>query len=123
MAGVAAVVRPPEGAVVGPGQIGAGDALRSATPVLWVDARTAEAYAGAHWPDAVLLNEDNWDELIEPVLGRWSPGMKVVVYCSTSGCRRSEEVAKRLREEVGLGDVWSLAGGWDALKREKKALR
>ena len=40
----------------------------------------------------------------------------IVVYCSSKKCHSSEEVARRLREEVGLKTVYVLRGGWEAWK-------
>jgi len=40
----------------------------------------------------------------------------VMVYCNSRKCHASEEVAHRLREEVGLRPVYVLRGGWEAWK-------
>ena len=79
--------------------------------VLWVDARSAADFTSAHVPGAVRLTEDNWDELLTELLKAWEPDCVVVVYCSSQKCHASEEVAKRLREEVGLKPVYILRGG------------
>jgi len=82
--------------------------------VLWIDARPAMEYRLAHIEGAVLLNEDGWDELLPAVLEKWSPEQKVVVYCSSQSCAASHEVARRLREEAGLPEVFVMEGGWEA---------
>lgn len=81
--------------------------------VLWVDARAQRDYKEQHIPDAVLLNEDDWESLLPGLLERWQPGLNVVVYCSSSGCRASSSVADRLRQEVGLESVYVLKDGWE----------
>ena len=81
--------------------------------VMWVDARPETNYQREHVPQAVLLNEDRWSELLPPVLQAWSPEKRVVVYCSSQGCGASHEVARRLREEAGLPNVFVLHGGWE----------
>jgi len=86
---------------------------------LWVDARTREDYDKDHIPGAVCLNEDHWNEMIPGLLDRWAPSKKIVVYCSSQSCSRSHAVAKRLREEVGLTDVFVLEGGWEAWLKAK----
>ncbi len=86
--------------------------------VLWVDARSAKSFADDHVPGAVLLNEDEWDELLGALLEQWRPGVQVVVYCSSQACQASAAVAQRLREEVGLGDVYVLKGGWEAWQNQ-----
>jgi rhodanese-related sulfurtransferase len=87
--------------------------------VIWADARPDNEYEQGHVPDAVLLNEDRWDNLLPQFLEKWSPDKKVVVYCSTKSCNLAGEVARRLREEAQLKDnegkncVFVLEGGWE----------
>ena len=87
---------------------------------LWVDARPDEEFARDHVPGAVSLNEDRWNELLPQFLATWSPGKKVVVYCSAEGCDLAREVAERLRKEAQLKDVFVLDGGWEAWLKKKK---
>ncbi|PYI96573.1 MAG: hypothetical protein DME98_11835 [Verrucomicrobia bacterium] len=82
--------------------------------VIWVDARPDEEFARDHVPGALSLNEDRWNELLPQFLAVWSPGKKVVVYCSSLSCNASREVARRLRKEAQLSDVFVLEGGWEA---------
>lgn len=83
-------------------------------PVLWVDARTASAYARSHVPGAVPLSESDWDNQLPGFLERWRPGVRIVVYCNAQACSSSEEVARRLKRELNLDDVFVLRGGWAA---------
>ncbi len=85
-------------------------------PVIWVDARSREDYEAAHWPGAVLLNLDEWDDLVPGFLEVWDPEKKVVVYCDGGACRASEEVAGRIRADFGHEHVFVLNRGWDALR-------
>jgi rhodanese-related sulfurtransferase len=85
---------------------------------LWVDARSAEVYAQRHVPGALNLSAGSWESEIGAVLGVWSPGRRIVVYCDGHGCQASHEVAQRLRAELGLTDVYVLTGGWNAWLRE-----
>ena len=71
-------------------------------------------------PGAVSLNEDRWNELLPQFLATWSPDKKVVVYCSTQNCNASREVAKRLRDEAQLKNVFVLQGGWEEWLKQKK---
>jgi rhodanese-related sulfurtransferase len=87
---------------------------------IWVDARPQEEFEREHVPNAVLLNEDRWNELLPQMLATWSPEKRVVVYCSSQSCGASREVARRLREEAGLKNVFVLGGGWEAWLAEKK---
>jgi rhodanese-related sulfurtransferase len=81
--------------------------------VIWVDARPDDEFALDHVPGSISLNEDRWNELLPKFLAVWSPGKKIVVYCSSLSCNVSREVAKRLRKEAQLPDVFVLEGGWE----------
>ncbi|PYK70292.1 MAG: hypothetical protein DME44_11890 [Verrucomicrobia bacterium] len=81
--------------------------------VIWVDARPDNEFERDHIPGAILLNEDSWNELLPQFLGQWSPEKRVVVYCSAQSCNASREVAKRLRDEAQLKNVFVLDGGWE----------
>ena len=79
----------------------------------WIDARPDEEFARDHVPGAFPLNEDRWNGLLPQFLPNWSPEKKVVVYCSAESCNAARDVAKRLRDEAQLKDVFVLQGGWE----------
>jgi rhodanese-related sulfurtransferase len=87
---------------------------------MWIDARPEEEFEREHVPGALLLNEDRWNELLAQMVGKWSPEKRVVVYCSSESCGSSREVARRLRKEAGLTNVFVLEGGWEAWLGKKK---
>jgi rhodanese-related sulfurtransferase len=58
--------------------------------------------------------------MLPRMLASWSPEKRVVVYCSSESCGASREVARRLREEARLQNVFVLEGGWEAWLGEKK---
>ena len=87
---------------------------------IWVDARPDDEFARDHVPNALSLNEDRWNELLPQFLAAWSPGKKIIVYCSSVGCNASREVARRLRKEAQLPDVYVLKGGWEAWLKKNK---
>lgn len=87
--------------------------------VIWVDARPDNEYEQDHIPNAVLLNEDRWNELLPQFLGQWSPDKKVVVYCSTKSCNLAGDVARRLRQEAQLTQIYVLEGGWEEWLQQK----
>ena len=82
--------------------------------VIWVDARARAKFEKRHVPGAVLLNEDEWDALVGPFLDVWDPDKEVVVYCDGGGCEASTAVAERMRNELRIGNVHVLKGGWNA---------
>ncbi|MGH7983291.1 MAG: rhodanese-like domain-containing protein [Candidatus Udaeobacter sp.] len=87
--------------------------------VIWVDARPDQDFARDHVPGALSLNEDRWNELLPQFLAGWSPGKRVVVYCSAESCDLAREVAERLRKEAQIPDVFVLEGGWEAWEKTK----
>ncbi|MGI8820728.1 MAG: rhodanese-like domain-containing protein [Chthoniobacterales bacterium] len=88
--------------------------------VLWLDARPDAQFEAAHIPRASQLNEDRWSELLPQFLSLWSPDKKTVVYCSSQSCAASHEVARRLRDEAQLKEVYVLHGGWEAYLETQK---
>jgi rhodanese-related sulfurtransferase len=87
--------------------------------VMWVDARPDEEFQHDHIPGAISVNEDHWNELLPQFLGQWSPDKKVVVYCSTKSCNLAGDVARRLREEAQLKNVFVLEGGWEEWQKTR----
>ncbi|MDF1826084.1 MAG: rhodanese-like domain-containing protein [Verrucomicrobiales bacterium] len=88
--------------------------------VLWVDAREREAFEAAHQDGAILLNLDEWGDLMfrhmHVLQGAFD--RPVIVYCDAEDCGKSREVAKRLRELIGLDPVYVLKGSWRDLTSE-----
>jgi rhodanese-related sulfurtransferase len=87
---------------------------------IWVDARPDEEFARDHVPGAVSLNEDRWNELLPQFLPNWSPGKKIIVYCSAESCNAARDVAKRLRDEAQLTEVFVLQGGWEEWMKKNR---
>ena len=87
---------------------------------MWVDARPDDEFARDHVPGALLLNEDRCNDLLPQFLAVWSPGKKTVVYCSSLSCNASREVARRLRKEAQLSEVFVLEGGWEAWLKKSR---
>ena len=87
---------------------------------IWVDARPEDEFTNDHVPGAILLNEDRWNELLPQFLQNWSPEKRIVVYCSSQSCNASREVAKRLRDQAQLKNVFVLQGGWEEWLKSKK---
>lgn len=89
---------------------------------IWIDARPEADFEREHVPDAILLNEDRWNELLPQFLQqRWSPEKKLVVYCSAESCNLAGDVARRLREEAKLpNQIRVLKGGWEEWLRTRQ---
>ena len=88
--------------------------LYSPDQILWIDSRLPAQFDEGHLPGAYRLTSENWAD------GLWDlraeieslEGRAVVVYCDGRRCKRSGEIAERLRTEVGLEPVWILKGDW-----------
>jgi Rhodanese-like domain. len=92
--------------------------IRQWPRVLWIDARSEEAFDTAHWPGSVNLSFQAWETQIGSFMHRWTPGDRIVVYCDDASCASSEEVARRLRQEYDLPEVYVLKAGWHVLAKE-----
>ena len=90
----------------------------AACEVVWIDSRSRANYEADHLSGAILLNPEEWGELLfnnqdsfQSMLDR-----PVIVYCDGDACTRSEDVARRLRELMGLDPVYILQGEWRELR-------
>ncbi len=101
------------------GEITVATAARRSTDYIWIDARSESHYTTKHIPEALLLNEDEWDDLLPVVLQAWPTGKPAVVYCDSRQCEASDAVAQRLRE-LNIAPVFVLKGGWEAWEATQK---
>jgi rhodanese-related sulfurtransferase len=101
-----------------PGEVELQTVLAWGSDVLWVDARSLKDYEAEHVPGAILLNLEDWEQLFPRFVDQWRPEQKVVVYCSSTSCELSHEVAERLKAN-GISPVYVLKGGWEAWKNRK----
>ena len=89
-----------------------------ALEVLWIDARSGADFETSHIPEAISLNEDNWETGIVDLMGAWLTAPRpIVVYCGSESCGTSKRIAERLREALPDAEIYSLKGGWDAWSR------
>ena len=86
--------------------------------VLWVDARSREKFEEAHIEGAILLNVDEWGDLMFQNMDglQAALGKPVIVYCDGTRCEKSQDVSARLRELLGLEPVYVLKGDWREMK-------
>ena len=89
-----------------------------ALDVIWIDARNQSDYDSGHIPDAILLNNSNWDAGIDNLMGAWlATPQPIVVYCSSEQCDTSKQIAQKLRDALPEAEIYSLKGGWEAWER------
>lgn len=95
------------------GEIRLADA--QALEVIWLDARSYDAFASEHIPEALHIDESDWDSGLVQLMEAWLMQPRpIVVYCGSESCGTSQRVADRLREALPDAEIYSLKGGWDA---------
>lgn len=89
-------------------------------PVVWIDARSRGAHEAGAIPGSLLLNAEEWGELMfeHQIALQEAFERPVIVYCDGEECSRSVEIAGRLRELLGLDPVYVLEGDWRELEVE-----
>ena len=86
--------------------------------VVWIAARSRANFDKSRVEGAYLLNEmEDFYSLLEPI---WSEiqnksDLPFIVYCSSESCLASRKVAEKLRESVGVSEVYILKGGEKSL--------
>ena len=79
--------------------------------VLWVDARSRTAYVAGHVRGALLINEQEADQLLFEHFEVLQDNRKpIVVYCDEKGCQASRRIAAYLRERLSGMDIYVLRG-------------
>lgn len=86
--------------------------------VVWIDARVREEFENGHVAGAVLLNEQEWQEVLfggaaEVIFDAADKPM--IVYCGSYACQASKKVAERMMNEMGVPEVYVLRGGWKTI--------
>jgi len=92
------------------------DVLAWGAPVRWIDAREEEAFEQGHLKDAYHLSPANWNTQSGEFFLSLNGGERIVIYCADSSCGSSRQIANRLRNELGIQDVYVLQGGWSAIE-------
>ncbi len=100
-------------------RIEAADVKAWTKPFVWVDARPPAEFLRGAIPGAVSLSEDDWDRSIDAFADAWEPGVPVVVYCGGGDCGASDSVARRLKREAGVTEIFVLRGGVDAWRSSR----
>jgi rhodanese-related sulfurtransferase len=92
------------------GEIRLADA--QALNAIWVDAGGMKKFEERHIPEALLLDEDDWDAGLFELMNIWLIEPRpIVIYCESESCGKSKRIAKRLRESLPDAEIYSLKGG------------
>ncbi len=87
--------------------------------VVFIDARSSDAYQASHVPGALHLEPSSLEpsstlDLDALKSAQVDPDDVVIVYCDEPSCERSNEVALRLKERGICSEPRTIAGGWQA---------
>ncbi len=86
--------------------------------VLWIDARPQEHYDAGHVPEALLLNEQKFDDQLFNYLDTLQTNTKpIVIYCGGAKCDASRHVLERLKQTLPIENAFVLKGGWSAWQK------
>lgn len=89
--------------------------------VIWIDARSQEAFQKEHIPGALLLNEQGFMEQSFALMDVLQTTTKpVIIYCDGEKCDASRTMRTRLLETFPLDNCFVLKGGWPAWKAAQK---
>ena len=92
------------------GEIRLADA--QALNAIWVDAGGMKKFEERHIPEALLLDEDDWDAGLFELMNIWLIEPRpIVIYCKSEACGKSKRIAERLRESLPDAEIYSLRGG------------
>jgi 3-mercaptopyruvate sulfurtransferase SseA len=92
------------------GEIRLADA--QALNAIWVDAGGMKKFEERHIPEALLLDEDDWDAGLFELMNTWLIEPRpIVIYCESEACGKSKRIAERLRVSLPDAEIYSLKGG------------
>jgi 3-mercaptopyruvate sulfurtransferase SseA len=92
------------------GEIRLADA--QALNAIWVDAGGMKKFEETHIPEALLLDEDDWDAGLFELMNIWLIEPRpIIIYCESEGCGKSKRIAERLRVSLPDAEIYSLKGG------------
>ena len=81
--------------------------------VLWIDARLRSEYDAGHVPGALLLNEQEADQLMFEHFEKLQDNKKpLIVYCSGAACQASRKMMQYLKDRLPIEEIYVLRGGW-----------
>jgi rhodanese-related sulfurtransferase len=87
-------------------------ALMAAQKVVVVDARTKAAFDLGHIPGAVLLPSNASVPELQTFAAQYPKDTAVVVYCSSTTCHTSQNMAQQLVTVGGFKNVSNMPGGF-----------
>ena len=77
-----------------------------------MDVRSHERYENGHIENAFPFDEAHPNEDLIKLRGIFRASKKIVVYGEGAGSDRALRVARTLKKELGVKDIYLLEGGW-----------
>ncbi|MEI6533909.1 MAG: rhodanese-like domain-containing protein [Verrucomicrobiaceae bacterium] len=88
--------------------------------VLWIDARVRSQYVKGHVRGALLINEQERDQLLFESIAVLQDNKKpIIVYCDSGACQASRKIRQHLIVNMHPEEIFVLHGGWDALAKSR----
>ena len=79
---------------------------------IWVDTGGTKKFEERHIPEALHLDEDDWEMGLFELMNTWLMKPRpIVIYCESESCDTSKRIAKRLRQSLPSAEIYSLKGG------------
>lgn len=79
--------------------------------VLFLDARSFQAYADGHIKGALSLPDHEFDERFEKAVDRLEQAETLIAYCDGETCPLGRSLAEKLRQ-LGFQNVYYIVNGW-----------
>ena len=93
------------------------------TEIVLVDARSKADFDAGHIPGAISLPQASTPEEFQAFKSHYPTEKKIVVYCSSTSCPVSKQVADKLMAEFSYTQVWYMAGGFQAWQQAQAAAK
>ncbi len=91
--------------------------------VLWIDARTRAQFQKQHVPGALLINEQERDQLLfENIVLLQDNKKPIVVYCDSGSCQASRKIREHLKLNMSIDEIYVLHNGWESLSKSRFVL-
>ena len=98
-------------------EIPASAAHADASNLILVDVRNTERFESGHAPDALPITLETYDSMLDSVRTAFRGEKRIIVYGEGTGSERAQQIARRLRKDLGSNQVFLLEGGWAAWPR------
>lgn len=98
-------------------EIPASAAHTDASNLILVDVRSNERFESGHASGALSITPETYDSMLNQVRTCLRGAKRIVVYGEGTGSERAQQIARRLRKDLGSNQVFLLEGGWAAWPR------